>query len=153
MHASIFALNCETWVRAGFIVRNSNRELLLASGVKIAYNLHVMVVELRSLLWSFPACHREVVYVTEVEIDYMHVVNSIKGKQFNGDMRHVNYNYCSVLSQLNCSSIEHCRREGNMVAYEIAKLVKALRLDQVLWREFSTLPNSVQHAIRNDSIM
>lgn len=80
----------------------------------------------------------------------MQVVNWIKGKQCNGEMGHILEDCCSILSQINCSMMKHCRRTTILVAHEIAKTVKELGVDQIVWREISTLPLSIQTTIRSD---
>ncbi|XP_017978309.1 PREDICTED: uncharacterized protein LOC18590259 [Theobroma cacao] len=110
--ASIYKLDGARWAGAGFILRNSNGDFLLAGGVKFDYLSNVAMAELKSLLWALLICSKEYVLVTQIEIDCKQVVNWIKSKQFNGEMGHVIEDCCMVMNPINCSSIEHCKRGG-----------------------------------------
>ncbi|XP_021300583.1 uncharacterized protein LOC110428990 [Herrania umbratica] len=141
--ASTFVENGGKYVRAGFIVKGRNEEFLLAGGLKIAHYSSAAVAELKALLWALEICQHEQAQVSEIELDFVQVVKWIKGEQFNGVVGHIIADFCSVLRQLNCSMIKHCRRTTNMVAYEIAKTVQELGMAQLVWRGISTIPVSI----------
>ncbi|EOY00143.1 Uncharacterized protein TCM_009711 [Theobroma cacao] len=87
--AAIFFINGGKLAGAGFIVRDSNGEFILAGATKLAYNSSVAMVELRSLLWSLMVCFRDNVLVKKVKIDCKQIVSWVKEKHYNGDMGHV----------------------------------------------------------------
>ncbi|EOY03523.1 Uncharacterized protein TCM_018624 [Theobroma cacao] len=131
-------------------VKNSNGDLILVGAKRFTQDSSVTEAELGSLVWSLLVCNRENINVNQIELDCKQAVGWVKEKNYNGGMGHVVDDCIVLMQRLDYHSIVHCKREANMAAHAIAKSVKTLDEDQVVWKDLNEVPIQARRTIMID---
>ncbi|EOX99810.1 Uncharacterized protein TCM_008765 [Theobroma cacao] len=99
---------------------------------------------------GFVCCKREGLTIPELELDNLIVVNWIKEKKVNGVLGNIVGDCIVLMHEVGCESIQYCPRVCNNVAHLIAKGVKEMVEEAVVWRKIEDVFSIVQDAVLRD---
>lgn len=119
-------------------------------GGQIEFGTSAEEAKLVAAVWSLQCCKREGLTIPELELDNLMVVNWIKEKKVNGVLGNIVGDCIVLMHEVGCESIQYCPRVCNNVAHLIAKGVKEMVEEAVVWRKIEDVFSIVQYAVLRD---